>query len=207
MQRSGGARFFPFLITVIIIVLVVVAIISIGRMFFGATPSDEKVVEAPGNTELLKVTANNSVRLTMRGPIVADENFSSYTISVSTTERELVIYDGYLDDVNKRKSLDNNNRAYEQFVYALDKANMMLGEEPADEDANDLRGVCATGYIYEYAVLVDGEPEKTLWTSTCKGSVGTLKASTQQLNNLFFKQIPDSQKIVPFTGAGSSFKL
>lgn len=207
MQRSGGARFLPFLITVVIIVLVVVAIISIGRMLFGGTPNDADIVEEPGTSELLTVSVNNSVRMTMRGPIVADEEFSSYTITVSTTERELVIYDGYLDDISERKTLDNNNRAYEQFVYALDKADMMVGEEPIDEAANDLRGICATGYIYEYAVLVDGEPVKSLWTSTCSGSQGTLDASTQQLNDLFFKQIPDSKKIVPFTGPTNSFSL
>lgn len=208
MQRSGGARFFPFFITVIIIILIIVALISVGRMLFGGNSEQTTPKEEPGTSELLNVTANNSVRMTMRGPIVADEEFQSYTITVSPSERELTIYEGYLDEIDKRRTLDNNTRAYEQFVYALDKANMMIGEEPDSEEANDLRGICATGYIYEYSVLVNDEPVETLWTSTCSGSLGTLDASTRQLNNLFFDQIPNSRKSVPFTGtSGPAFSL
>lgn len=190
------------LITIIIIVLIIIAIVSIGRAIFGNNSDTANVETDRGRTELLKTDDTHSVSLTVRGPIVADENFKSYRIVISPDSRNMDVYKGYLDESENSKSLDNNEAAYEEFVYALDKANIMKGTEPTDENLNDLRGVCATGFVYEYAVLVNGEPVKHLWTSTCGGSKGTLNASVSQLNDLFFEQIPDSDKLVPFKSSG-----
>lgn len=199
MQRSG-TRLFPLFLTLIIVIVVIVAIVSIGRAIFfsgnqstGDTPDLDR-----GQTELLKTTADHSVRLTVRGPIVADEEFKSYQITISPSTRTMVVYQGYLDEEQRTKQLDNNREAYEQFVYALDKANMMNGKMPENDAANDLRGICATGYVYEYAVLVADEPVKHLWTSTCDGSKGSLNASVKQLNDLFLVQVPGANELVPF---------
>ncbi|HEY1085955.1 MAG TPA: hypothetical protein VGE34_04505 [Candidatus Saccharimonadales bacterium] len=206
MQRSGS-RFFPLFIVFIIIVLVVVAVVSIGRALFSGTQNATPAEVDKGQSELLKTDDGNSVRMTVRGPIVAEEDFKSYTITVSPDDRTMAIYKGYLEDVTKEKSLSNNTRAYEQFVYALDKANMMKGVVPEDDAKNDLRGICASGYIYEYSVLVNDDPVKRLWTSTCDGSKGSLQASTDQLNNLFFAQIPNARELVPFKSSGPRFSL
>lgn len=203
MQRSG-ARLFPMILTLIIIIVVIVAIVSIGRAIFfsGGQSATPEADTNPGRTEMLKTTANHAVQLTVRGPIVADEEFKSYQMQVSPNSREIVIYKGYLDEEQRSKKLGNNREAYEQFVYALDKAKMMEGTMPDDDAENDLRGICATGYVYEYAVLVDDEAVKHLWTSTCDGSRGTLTANTSQLNNLFLKQIPGSEDLIPFGSSG-----
>ena len=89
-------------------------------------------------------------------------------------------------------SLGNNVRAYEEFVHALDKANLALGEQ-FDEDKDDTRGICATGRVYEYEIYDEDTLVKRLWTSTCKGSPGSLRASAEQLTNLFTAQIPDAR--------------
>lgn len=203
MQRSG-TRLFPMILTLIVIIVVIVAIVSIGRAIFfsGDQTSSTDVEVDQGKSELVDTTANHAVELTVRGPIVAEEEFKSYQMKVTPNSREMVVYEGYLDDEERSKKLGNNRAAYEEFVYALDKADMMEGTMPADDEANDLRGVCATGYIYEYSILVDDEPVKHLWTSTCDGSKGTLKASTAQLNDLFLKQIPGSAELVPFRSSG-----
>lgn len=206
MQRSG-ARLFPMILTLIVIIVIIVAIVSIGRAIFfsgGQSPTPEADAN-PGRTEMLKTTANHAVRLTVRGPIVAEEDFKSYQIQISPSSRNMVVYKGYLDEEQRSKKLGNNREAYEQFVYALDKAKMMEGTMPSDDAENDLRGICATGYIYEYAVLVDDAAVKRLWTSTCDGSKGTLTANTSQLNNLFLKQIPGSDELIPFSS--SSMRL
>jgi len=205
MQRSSSTKLVPIAIIFFIVIIVIVAVVSIGRSFFNTT--EETTVEEDvdkGRTTLLDVDSGNSVKMTARGPLVADENFQSYSILITSGSRDLTIYNGYLDSVKKRKTLDNNAKAYEEFVYALDKANYMKGEVPADDDKNDLRGICATGYVYEYSVLSENEPVKRLWTSTCGGSPGSLDASTQQLNDLYFEQIPDSKKLVPFTDKSRS---
>lgn len=203
MQRSGN-RLFPMFMILIIVIVLIVAVVSIGRaIFFGGDQTASPEADADsGKTALLETTANHAVQLTVRGPIVADEEFKSYQMQISPNARKMVVYKGYLDEQQRSKKLGNNRAAYEQFVYALDKANMMKDTMPDGDVENDLRGICATGYVYEYSVLVDDESVERLWTSTCDGSKGTLQANTSQLNALFLKQIPGSNDLVPFGSSG-----
>lgn len=201
MQRSSGLRLFPLFLTIVIVIVIIIAIVSIGRAIFSGT--QQKAPEADvGQTELLNTSIDHSVQMIIRGPIVAEENFKSFTISVSPTSRSMVVYQGYVDEISRSKRLSNNTAAYEQFAYALDKANMTKGTETSNDTEKDLRGVCASGYVYEYSVLVNGQPVKHLWTSSCNGSKGTLEASTTQLDNLFYAQIPDSAQLNPFRSTG-----
>ncbi len=206
MQRNRGPKLFPLIIIVIVVILLIIAIVSIGRAVFGGKDTASTVVVDPGRTTLLETGSSHSVSLTVRGPITADESFKSYTIEVSPLMRSMNAYKGYVESVEAAKNYDNNQKAYEEFVFALDKANMMKGKQLSG-DKNDLRGVCATGYVYEYAVLTNGQEIKSLWTSTCGGSKGSLDASVGQLNNLFQGQIPDFSTLVPFRQSGLPTKL
>jgi len=201
MQRSNGARLFPLFIILIIVALLIAAVISIGRAVFnaGQNGGEETVLVDRGREALLKTDLARSVSMTVRGPIVAQENFTSYRVTVSPTERTMDIFKGYLEERTGGKTLDNNSRAYEEFVHALDKANMMKANNKADdEDINDLRGICASGYLYEFAVLNNAQEVEKLWTSTCEGSISTLNASKDQLSGLFLEQVPGSNDLVPF---------
>ena len=208
MQRNG-AKFFPLIITIVIIALVIAAIVSIGRaIFIGDGNNTEETSDVDSTRqELLNTSSGRSVAMTVRGPIVAEEAFTTYRIQISNSERSMDVYKGYLEEQTNGKTLGNNTQAYEEFVYALDKANMMKERSGAsDNELDDLRGICARGYIYEYSVFsADNEVEKR-WTSTCDGSKGTLNASTDQLSGLFLAQIPDSNELVPFRQA-NPFRL
>lgn len=200
MQRSNNFPILPIIIAIVVIALVVAAIVSIGRALIGgsSSSSDETALVDQGRESLLNTASGRSVQMTVRGPIVADEEFKSYRVEVSNSERSITAYNGYLAARTDGTSLSNNTRAYEQFVHALDKANIMKGKEPEDETKNDLRGICASGYVYEYDVLSENNVVKSLWTSTCSGSKGTLDASKEQLTGLFLGQIPNSGDYVPF---------
>ena len=199
MQRNSNIKILPLVITIIVIALAIAAIVSIGRALLnGGSSSDEVSNVDQGQEALRNTTGGRSVQMTVRGPIVADEEFQSYQVEVSNSERSITAYKGYLESRTGGTSLSNNTRAYEQFVYALDRANIMKGQEPETEAENDLRGICASGYVYEYAVLSSGNDVKTLWTSTCSGSKGTLEASREQLTSLFLGQIPNSNDYIPF---------
>ena len=208
MQRNG-AKFFPLIITIVIIALVIAAIVSIGRAIFIGDGNNTEETSNVDSTrqELLNTSSGRSVAMTVRGPIVAEEAFTTYRIKISNSERSMDVYKGYLEEQTNGKTLGNNTQAYEEFVYALDKANMMKERSGAsDNELDDLRGICARGYIYEYSVFsADNEVEKR-WTSTCDGSKGTLNASTDQLSGLFLAQIPDSNELVPFRQA-NPFRL
>ena len=196
MDRSGVSRIFPVVVIIFVIAIVIVAVFSFGRTFFSGDSNNNAQSELETNqAALLNINADRSVRMTVRGPIVANENFRSYTITITPNDRTIVTYSGYLDQVIETKQLGNNTPAYEQFVFALSRANMMRGTAMT-EQSNDTRGICAGGRIHEFAILSSYQVDKSLWSSSCKGSPGSLKADTSQLESLFLDQIPDVDSVL-----------
>ena len=210
-SRNSLARFVPILLVIIITVVAVAAVIAIGRSLFGGntpSPNPAQTIDE-GKAALLSSDASHSVKLTVRGPIVANEKFRSYTILVSPTARTMTTYEGYLDSQLKQKQLDNNTKAYEEFVYALDKRKMMDGT-PLAGDKNDLRGICASGKVYKFETIKNDSVVKSLWTSDCGGSKGSSSAKVDEILDIFLKQIPDGRKIANEIGLAQEealFKL
>jgi hypothetical protein len=195
-------RIAPILLIVVIAILAIAALVSLGQAIFGGEQSTQTGSSVDTSVEsLLKTDTERSVKMTVRGPIVADENFRSYVVEISPNERKLITYKGYLDSVIDEVKLENNAKSYDEFVHALNKANIMSGQQ-LEGDANDVRGICAGGHTYDFAILKDGEVEKNLWTSTCEGSTGSLQANVKQLQNLFIIQIPNNSEIVRDLGVG-----
>jgi len=196
MARFTPTRLIPIALVLIIVIVAIAALVSLTRAVFfsgSATPATTKVDTS--ESALLSTDPDRSVRLTVRGPIVADESFHSYQITITPSSRSLSTYTGYLDAQVDGVTLGNNTPAYTQFVYALDKANLVKGKALSD-DKNDTRGVCATGRVYQFDVMKDGTSIKNLWTSTCSGSTGSLDANVSQLTNLFDAQIPTAQALI-----------
>ena len=195
MYRGSGPRILPLIIIILVVALVIAALVSIGRVIF---TSNSNTSSAPESTDAVltavrNTAADRSVRWTVRGPIVADEEFRSYQITISPTGRTYVTYSGYLDQVNDTKTYPNNERAYEEFVYALDKAG--IGQTRNIKNT-DFRGVCATdGFVYVFDTFSGDNADHTLWTSSCKDSKGSMSAKVPQIHALFANQIPDFNPI------------
>ena len=203
-SKNSLSRFIPILLVIVIMIVAIAAVIAIGRALLGGGSSNNStntVVTDEGRTALLTVDNSRSVRLTVRGPIVANENFRSYRVTISPEERDITTYGGYLENVLETKKFNNNNRAYEELVHALDKRRMMDGRVLAEEQ-NDLRGICASGQIYQFETLVNGETVRSLWTSDCDGSKGSATANVSEVINMFLNQIPEGRKIVSGVGLG-----
>lgn len=199
MVSYRTSRMIPTILTVIVIIGAIIGLVAIARaVFFSGNSSQGNSTQdsaAQAVTALLDTSDGSSVSMTVRGPIVADENFRSYQITISPSRRQVVTYKGYLDTVIQQQDLSNNVTAYDEFVHALSKANMTVGKQLSDAQ-NDVRGICAVGRVYEFKVLKAGDSVQTLWTSTCGGSQGSLKASVTQLTQLFSNQIPNAQSII-----------
>ena len=196
MDRSGIQRIIPIILVVIIVGLVIAALVSIGRTFFGgegASPSPTPQVDT-SKQALTTTLADRSVRMSVRGPLVADENFRSYTVTIGPDSRNLTTYKGYSGETIDTSQQANTAVAYDQFVHALDRAKLMDGTALSG-DANDTRGVCATGLLYQFDILQGSNVIKSLWTSTCSGSLGSLKANLTQVQRLFQAQIPGAVKL------------
>lgn len=190
MYRGSGPRILPIVVIVLIVALVIAALVSVGRMVFSSSTSPTSQSQHDGIAAVLLDTSNaRAVRWTVRGPIVGNEKFQSYQITVSPTTRSYIVYNGYLDQVVATKTYINNTEAYEQFVYALNRADIATTRAAAD---SDLRGVCATrGLVYMFETVKSGTADQSEWTSTCVGSKGTMNAKPDQIHALFVNQVPD----------------
>ena len=188
------SRAIPVILIVIIVVIAIAAIVSLGRSIFGGSDTNTEEIDR-GQSALTSSDISRSVRLTDRGPIVADENFRSYQITITPSSRTMTTYEGYLENTIDAKTYENNTPAYEEFVYALSRAGMMNGDE-LDGDADDTRGVCANGHVYEYEVLQSERTIKRLWTTSCRKIDGSLKGDNDAIQDLFEDQIPDSRDLI-----------
>lgn len=196
MDRSGIQRLVPIILVLIIVILAVAALVSLGRTLFGGTSSPAPTpLTNSGKQALTNTFADRSVLMSVRGPIVAREDFHSYTVTVSPDARNMTTYEGYLGEKVDNDQIQNDTQAYTQFVYALDRANLMEGSELKGEE-NNTKGICATGYLYEFEVRQGDNTIKKLWTTTCSGSRGSLAANLDQVVRLFRLQIPDFSKLL-----------
>jgi hypothetical protein len=194
-RGNSSSRVLPVILVLIVVAIAIAALVSLGRVVFGGGDETTQTQTDTSRDALLSIAADRAVRMTVRGPLVADENFRSYQVTIDPASRSIVTYAGYGDHVLDSRSYGNTIKAYEEFVYALDKANFTKGEA-FKEAQDDTRGICATGNVYVFEVLRSGSTVKRLWTSTCKGSLGSLKASVSQVKSLIVGQIPDSAALL-----------
>ena len=192
MQRGKFARLIPIALVLIVAVIAITALVSFGRSIFGGDGAPDTNL---GREALLSTSLNRGVRMIVRGPIVADENFRSYEISVTSSQRTMTTYQGYRDRPIDRAVLENNIPAYEEFVHALDHAAVIEGDEFEDED-DDTRGVCPSGNLYEFEVYNGSNIVKRLWTTDCRNTIGSLEADRRQIVNLFLLQIPEQRQLL-----------
>ncbi len=192
MSNIRNSRIIPIALVVILSIVAIAALASLARVVFFSGTSPVATSSDAGQQSLISTTADRSVTMTVRGPIVADENFRSYQIVVTPSKRTLTTYSGYLDKKLDQISLANNIPAYEEFVHALDRADLMQGTE-LKGDNNDVRGLCAIGSLYEFTTLQSEKPVKSLWTTTCKSIKGSLSARMVTVKSLFIAQIPNAR--------------
>jgi hypothetical protein len=109
-------------------IVAIVGLVALARaIFFSSGSSDTTQQVDVSRDALLATSEGHAVQVTVRGPIVADENFNSYRITITPSSRTLTTYRGYLDQQIDSVNLGNNVSAYTEFVNALDKANLALG--------------------------------------------------------------------------------
>lgn len=192
MYKGKSTRIFPIIIIILVVALALAALVSIGRAVFSG-PSEEQVIDE-SQSALLDTGGGAHVMMTVRGPIVSQETFHSYQVDISPSGRNMTTYVGYSGQRVDSQQLGNTTTAYEEFVYALNRSNYMKGDVLKD-DANDTRGICPTGRLYEFAVMRGDRVVKQLWTTSCSSARGSFRANLEQIRSLFLDQIPDSDRL------------
>lgn len=206
MYRSKSNRIFPIILIIVVIIAVIAGLVTVARYLFfdGGSDEQEESQVVTARDRLLALSTDRTVRITVRGPIVGDDEFRTERIAISPNSRDYTIYNGYLENIEEQKSYDNNMEAYEEFVYALDKAEFTTPGEMTPSEASDIRGICATGRVYEFEIVGSTGVLERMWTSTCKGSPGTFGANLGQIVDLFTAQIP-IDTLLPVRRGGFAF--
>lgn len=179
----NAKAFFGFMLFVVIVVVVFV----VGLNFITLDTGNNTVAETEGSAITESLQDNSTAIYHKRGSLGADENHRGYRVIISKDKRILEVYKGYQQVVYDRYILDNNEKAYEQFIYALSLQGLSGVAE-----TDDLRGVCATSYLNEFTVTDSSEVVAYQWTTAC----GNKSTKVTGLDQLFLNQIPDYQNYI-----------
>jgi len=193
-MNRGKSKILPIVLLAIIAVVTIIIMVSIGRSLLNRG-TQEKVVDDSSSRALLATEADRSVRMSVRGPIVANENFRSYEIEVSPIGRRLTTHKGYLGEIIEDNRLENNNEAYTEFVNALNRAEFTKLAE-VSEEIKETEGLCATGRLYTFEILQAQSVVKKTWASSCRDIPGSFRGDAVLVRDLFQDQIPDGKKLL-----------
>jgi len=194
-MNRGIQRFIPIIFLIVIVGLIIAAAVSVVRIFTSNNATEPTQTTNISSEALLSTTADRSVRMTVRGQIVGDDTFRSYQVTVTPSKREFTRYKGYLEQPLVGKTYANNTKAYDEFVHALGRASLAKGES-LKGDADDTRGVCAGGILYEFEIINGSNTVKRLWTTNCGDAKGSLAANVGQLQQLFLAQVPEAKQFI-----------
>lgn len=190
----GNSKIIPIIVLVIVVIVAIIALVSVGKSLLSRS-TQPAVVEDVAQTALLNTEIDRSVRMSVRGPIVADEEFRSYDIEISPVSRRLTVYKGYDRQSIEDIRLGNNTEAYAQLVNALNLASFTR-TAPSAVGVNDIQGICASGRVYTFSLLQAQSATKQLWAASCRGVDGSFRGSATQVRDLFQSQIPDSSRLL-----------
>ncbi len=191
-------------ILIIFILLFVLILVGWGlsavarSVFSGSNDKDTSVVVEPVETSINGVS---TVSYTVDGPVVASSLHRSYKIDVSSSVVRMRVFSDFGQKVISEKSYTNNETAYSNFVFSLERANATARFEGTDEedDVAD-QGVCPKGYRY---ILAIGDDIRR-WTTSCDRTQGTAAGQMTTIRSLFIKQIPDFSALIKDTGLSSN---
>ena len=190
MEYGSRIRFFLLTIgAIILLVLSAWGIASIAKKVFSGSGNKSTTAQ----TEKVELTdymrPNTSVKISVYGPVVADEKYESYEIEVGQDFRRITVYKGYGNTVVFTKTYDNNAEAYESFLKSLAKYSYTTKANNSAGD--DERGSCPTGFRYVYEVKDFDETPSRLWGVSCGAKIGSFAGNGPSTRALFKAQIPE----------------
>ena len=134
------------------------------------------------------------MRFTTEGPVTADQDYQSMQISVSQSDTQFIVYQGYQGTISFQEDFASNPIAYANFLRALDINGYTKGNTGPSVQTDE-RGYCALGERYIYEVVNDnGQDAQRFWSTSCGGE-GTYKGSVANVIALFENQIPNFAQV------------
>jgi hypothetical protein len=190
----GKSKLLPIILMVLVAVVAIIAMVSLGRALLGrgdrAQVADDSVSRA-----LLTAEIDRAVRMNVRGPIVADEDFRSYEIEITPSSRRMTTYRGYQNEVIDNTQLGNSTVAYIEFVNALSRANF-AERAPAALEPETVEGLCAGGRLFTFDVMQAQSVVDESWIASCRNAPSTFRGDAVTARDLFLAQIPNSAELL-----------
>lgn len=192
MYKGNRSKFFPIVVIIVIIAIIVFGLVSVIRMLFNRGDSTPEPKTTSVSSQLLNTADNQSVSMIVRGPVVANEQFRSYQVTISPSGRSITAWQGYdKTNVIATRSYDNNTSAYTQFVNALDYAGYAKTNATKN---NDTKGLCADGKVYNFQIGSGSNVTDDRWTTNC-GVKGSFGGNGPAIRELFLDQLPEASDI------------
>lgn len=172
------------------LIAIVVAVV-VGTILIRNIVDDNKGITQKVSTNQqvsAQVKEGATFRLRIEGPVIADEKHQSMQIDVTPTSRTVTLYKTYQKTEFKKSTYPNNQKAFEAFAQALDRAGF-TSVNP-EVESTKYAGECALGRVYHLEILQGSKVSQDLWTTSCStsrsfgGNMGTVLT-------LFKNQIPN----------------
>ncbi|MDB5175835.1 MAG: exported protein of unknown function [Candidatus Saccharibacteria bacterium] len=156
----------------------------------GKVPSTMKALQTYANTDA-------TVRVTIAGPVVANQEYKETRISVNRNEAMLESINGYDGVVTNAKSYTNTREGYVSFLRSIDRMGFTKGD--TSKTLADERGYCALGNRYIFELVENGKTLQRFWSTSCTGTRTYLGNASATLE-LFEAQIPDFASLIQASG-------
>ena len=169
-------------------IITIVLIISLVLLLFGGGGGKAKV---PATAKTLESYASTDaqVRLTIDGPINADQTHQQVRITVDQTDVTYQQIQGYDSTVVNNQTFANNQNSYYAFLRALVTAGFTKGNN--NSDLRDETGYCPLADRFVFELSDGGSDIERYWTTTC-GSPKTYLGNTKLTVELFQAQVPNN---------------
>jgi hypothetical protein len=160
--------------------ILIVIIVLMFRLF--TRPSSPKTPAV--NIGAYSDTASD-VTLLVDAPTNINQDHRQVRITVSSTQNQIEILEGYQGNVVNSRTYPNNSTAYSAFLQALKGANFTKGDTKSKAD---YRGHCPLGERYVYTFNDGYKDLFSYWTTSC--GEGTYHGNRSLTYTLFQRQIP-----------------
>jgi len=173
----------PILAGLVGIGLVVLVIVLIVKAVSGPTSASTSQTNLTNYTN----TPNADVSVLIDAPTNIDQDHRQVRITVSATQNEIDVIQGYQGTVINRMTYPNNTAAFSTFLQTLKLLDFSKGRL----GSSNYSGYCPTGERYVYSLYNGTNNVFSYWSTSCGGQ-GTFEGSSSAILLQFALQIPQA---------------
>ena len=173
----------PILAGLVGIGLVVLVIVLIVKAFTGTASAPTSRTNITNYVN----TPGANVNVLIDAPTGIDQDHRQVKISVSATQNEIDILQGYQGTVINSMKYPNNTAAFSAFLQTIN----LLGFSKGKVGPSNYSGYCPTGNRYLYTFNNGTNNVFSYWSTSCGGQ-GTFQGNASQILVQFTLQIPSA---------------